>query len=63
MVLNGPVKINPAWRELLGWLGLYLVADDVEDILEFDRIHHWQIGAAMLAASLLPPPLISGDEP
>jgi hypothetical protein len=30
-------------------LGAFLLGDDSEDIGEFDRLHHWQLGALMLA--------------
>ena len=51
--------IPKVYKDIMGLLGLYLIADDIEDIGEFDRVHHWQVGAALLAASLLPPLSIS----
>jgi hypothetical protein len=30
------------------WIGEILVADYAKDIGKFDRIHHWQIGAALI---------------
>jgi len=57
------VEFPPIYRDVAAMLGAYLVLDDIDDLGEFDRIHHWQIGAAMLLASLLPPPLIKVEEP
>ena len=63
MAVTGIPVIPKAYMDMLGFLGLYLIADDIEDIGEFDRLHHWQVGAAMLAASLLPPPpILVGEE-
>lgn len=42
------------FRTLMMLAGGYLVADDFEDFMKFDRVHHWQVGAAMILASLLP---------
>lgn len=33
--------------------GAFLIGDDSEDIGEFDRLHHWHVGAAMLAYPFL----------
>ena len=34
-------------------VGAFLLGDDSEDIGDFDGLHHWQVGAAMLAYPFL----------
>jgi hypothetical protein len=34
-------------------LGAFLMGDDSADIGKFDRLHHWQLGAAMVALPFL----------
>ena len=38
---------------LIQIVGAFLLGDDSEDIGEIDRLHHWQLGAAMVAFPLL----------
>lgn len=47
--------------KVLQILGAFLLGDDAEDIGKFDRVHHWQIGAAMIVAPWLRDAL-EGDE-
>lgn len=61
MAVTGIPVIPKSYMDMLGFLGLYLIVDDIEDVGEFDRLHHWQVGAAILMASLLTPPYISGE--
>jgi hypothetical protein len=55
-------RLNPELNPILQLLGAYLVLDDIDDLGKLDRIHHWQIGAAMVLATILPPLTISGDD-
>ena len=39
--------IKPDLLPLIQLIGAYLFADDMDDFPKVDRIHHWQIGAAL----------------
>ncbi|MHA2264584.1 MAG: hypothetical protein ACXAEN_19495 [Candidatus Thorarchaeota archaeon] len=40
-------------EKLIQLFGAFLLGDDSADIGKFDRLHHWQLGAAMVALPLL----------
>ncbi|MHC4891568.1 MAG: hypothetical protein ACYTEO_19110 [Planctomycetota bacterium] len=40
-------------ERLIQILGAFLLGDDSADIGKFDRLHHWQLGAAMVALPFL----------
>jgi len=33
---------------LMRFIGVVLVLTDLQDLGKFDRLHHWQLGAAMV---------------
>ena len=36
-------------EKLIQMFGAFLLGNDSADIGKFDRLHHWQLGAAMVA--------------
>jgi len=32
----------------LQWIGAFLILTDWKDVPKIDRLHHWQLGAALL---------------